>query len=194
MSRFPRITARMSIRAHIHSDLYRYTGRTDLKAFARLYLTNRGFNYMVWHRLAQSRNRWVARFSRLKLSFKMRKFGIHIPASTRVGYGLYIGHGGPCIVHPTAVIGNNCNLSQFVTIGSNVRQSATIGDNVYIGPGVCVVEKLSIGDRATIGAGSVVTRDVPANATAVGSPAKPISTDRPGFYIQNPWPLQDSVF
>lgn len=180
---------RMNIKAHILSDLYRYTNRTDLKAFAKQYLTNRGFNYMVWHRLAQSRNRTISRLARVALSLKMRKFGIHIPASTRIGYGLYIGHGGPCVVHPTAAIGNNCNLSQYVTIGSNVGHSATIGDSVYIGPSVCIVEQLTIGDRVTIGAGSVVTRDIPEDTTAVGSPAKPVSTDRPGFYIQNPWPL-----
>lgn len=59
---------------------------------------------------------------------------IQILRKTKIGYGLYISHGGPVVVNPSTVIGNNCNLSQFVTIGSNERKAAVIGDNVYIGP------------------------------------------------------------
>ncbi|WP_276788550.1 DapH/DapD/GlmU-related protein [Veillonella magna] len=77
----------------------------------------------------------------------------------KADYGLYIGYGGPVICDPTAAIGNNVNLSQFVTIGSNEgRKVAVIGDNVYIGPSVSVIEDVTIGDNVTVGAGSVVTR------------------------------------
>lgn len=106
---------------------------------------------------------------------------------TKVGYGLYIGHCGPVVVNPTAVIGNNVNLSQFTTIGSNHGKAAVIGDNVYIGPCVCVVEDIRIGDNVTIGAGSVVTKSIPDNATAVGNYAKVINYDNPGRYILNRW-------
>ncbi|WP_220450672.1 hypothetical protein [Megamonas funiformis] len=60
----------------------------------------------------------------------------------KIGYGLYIGHGGPVIINPTAVIGNNVNLSQFTTIGSNEGKAAIIGDNVYIGPQVVLLQNL----------------------------------------------------
>ena len=46
-------------------------------------------------------------------------------------------------------------------------KAATIGDNVYIGPGVCCVDSVVIGNNATIGAGSVVTKNIPDDATAV---------------------------
>ena len=104
-----------------------------------------------------------------------------------VGYGLYIGHNGPVVVNPTAVIGNNVNLSQFVTIGSNEEHAAIIGDNTYIGPNVCIVEDVKIGNNVTIGAGSVVTKDIPDNATAVGNYAKVINYNNPGRYIKNKW-------
>lgn len=110
---------------------------------------------------------------------------IQILRKTKIGYGLYIGHGGPVIINPTAVIGNNCNLSQFVTIGSNEGKAAVIGDNVYIGPNTCIVEDVSIGDNTTIGAGSVVTKDIPSNATAAGNYAKVLNFNKPGRYIKN---------
>ncbi len=47
-----------------------------------------------------------------------------------------------------------------------------IGRNVWIGGGAIILPGVSIGDDATVGAGSVVTRDVPAGATVVGNPAR----------------------
>lgn len=60
--------------------------------------------------------------------FNLSKNRIQISKETSIGYGLYIGHGGPAIINPTAIIGNNCNLSKFCTIGSNDENAATIGD------------------------------------------------------------------
>lgn len=69
----------------------------------------------------------------------------------------------------------NFTISQFCTIGSNKGHAATIGDNVYIAPHCCIVEDVKIGDNSTIGAGSVVTHDVPKNAIVAGVPAKIIN-------------------
>lgn len=121
---------------------------------------------------------------------KMKKI-IQLPRETQVGYGLYIGHGGPIVVNPTAVIGNNCNLSQFTTIGNNEGQAAIIGDNTYIGPSVCVIENVKIGNNVTIGAGSVVTKDIPDNATVVGNYAKVINYNNPGRYIKRRWNVEN---
>jgi len=91
------------------------------------------------------------------------------------------------ICNETAVIGNNCNLSQWTTIGSNEGPAAVIGDNVYIGPSCCIVENVIIGNNVTIGAGSIVTKDIPNDATAAGNYARVLNYDRPGRFIANRW-------
>ena len=62
-----------------------------------------------------------------------------------------------------------------------------MGDNVWIGGNVVVLPGVKIGDNCVIGAGSVVTKDIPENATAAGNYAKVLNYNSPGKYIQNPW-------
>lgn len=130
--------------------------------------------------------RIIARMMHERLS---KKFGIQIPLGVTVGPGLNIGHQMAVVIHPKTVIGANCNIAQFTTIGSNHEAPAIIGDNVYIGPNCCIVENVRIGSNATIGAGSVVTRDIPENATAAGVPARVLNHDNPGRYVLNRAPL-----
>lgn len=98
------------------------------------------------------------------------------------------------MVNPTTIIGNNCNLSQFLTIGSNSGAAAVIGDNVYIGPNVNIVERIRIGDNVTIGAGSVVTKDVDDDFVVAGVPAKFISKENPGRYVNRRWIIKNNFY
>lgn len=106
-------------------------------------------------------------------------YGIEIPNHTSIGPGLYIGHLGGIVINGEVVIGQNCNLSQGVTIGvSNVgdrKGNPTIGNQVYIGPGAKLFGKITVGDNSAIGANAVVTTDVAKNTTAAGVPAREIS-------------------
>lgn len=172
---------------YIKSDLYRYTGNTSFKAFLKSYLLNRSFNFSFWLRACSHGNAVIKKIARPILAYKMRKYRIEILPATKIGYGLYIGHGGPIIINSTAIIGNNVNLSQFTTIGSNDGKAAQIGDNVYIGPSVCIVENVKIGSNVCIGAGSVVTKDIPANSTAAGNYAKVLNNTPNLKYIHNRW-------
>lgn len=58
--------------------------------------------------------------------------------------------------------------------GLEYTHPVTIGDNVWICTGVCVLPGVTIGENSVIGAGSVVTKDIPANSLAVGNPCKVI--------------------
>lgn len=174
---------------YIKSDFIRYGGKpTFFNIIISVFIPpkNSAFVYSFWLRCCQYRTMLYpfARFMHYRLSIK---YGIQIPVTTQIGYGLYLGHGIGVVVNSTAVIGNNCNLSQFTTIGSNHDKAAIIGDNVYIGPSVCIVENVHIGNNCTIGAGTVVTKDIPDNVTVAGVPAKIISFNEPGRYIINRW-------
>ncbi|MEC4086899.1 serine acetyltransferase [Myroides odoratimimus] len=170
---------------YIKSDLFRYQGKIGLRGFIKEYFLNRGFCLTVWFRMSKIDNKVISTFSKIWLYTKRMRYNIDISHKTNIGYGLYIGHSGPIVINSTTIIGNNCNLSQFVSIGANDTKGAEIGDNVYIGPNCCVVENVKIGNDVTIGAGSVVTKDLPNNSTAVGNYAKVINYKSPGRYIVN---------
>lgn len=172
---------------YIQSDLYRYYGKVTKYIFIRAYFKNSTFRFQVALRLCQSSQKTTRILGRILWFFNRTKKVIKIPVNTHIGYGLYMGHGGPIVVNPSTIIGNNVNLSHFTTIGSNEGKNAVIGDNTYIGPSVCIVEDVCIGSNVTIGAGSVVTKDIPDNATAVGNYAKVINYNEPGKYIKNKW-------
>lgn len=169
---------------YIKSDCYRYTGKATYFQMMKLYIKDRVFRFHVAFRFIQAEG-VVRLLGKVLWFFNRTKKSIVLSPKTKVGYGLYIGHGGPIVVNSTAIIGNNVNLSQFTTIGSNHNKAATIGDNTYIGPNVCIIEDVIIGKNVTIGAGSVVTKDIPDNATAVGNYAKVINFDNPGRYTCN---------
>ena len=81
---------------YIKSDLYRYTGKISFKLFLKNYLLNRGFNFSVWLRLASAKTIW-AKFAYPIYYYKKKQYGIDIHITTKIGYGLYIGHGAPMV-------------------------------------------------------------------------------------------------
>ncbi|TYB52382.1 acyltransferase [Nonomuraea sp. PA05] len=107
--------------------------------------------------------------------------------------------GRDCTVNPYAVVRGKVELGEAVRIGAHTsllgfnhgtapdrqvfRQPITsqgirIGNDVWIGSNVVILDGVAIGDHAVIGAGSVVTKDVPAWAMVAGNPARPIRDRR----------------
>jgi serine O-acetyltransferase len=119
----------------------------------------------------------------------MIKYGIQIFPGTEIAKGFYIGHWGEIVIHPNTKIGENCNISQGVTIGvANGGKHPgvpTIGDRVYIGPGAKIFGNITIGNDVAIGANAVVTCNIPDSVSVGGIPAQIISNTGSVNYIQN---------
>lgn len=147
---------------------------------------------LFWLRLCQYKG-WLYPFCKIMCARAKRKTLVALPTSTKIGYGFSIGaQGGMCIaINGGTIIGNNVSISQFVNIGTNSSTYAIIGDNVYVGPHACVVEGVKIGNNATIGAGAIVTKDIPENATAAGVPARVLNYNNPGRFIRRRWPVSE---
>ena len=113
--------------------------------------------------------------------------GISIPYSAIIGKGFYIGHFGNIILHPQTVIGDNCNISQGVTIGISGRGKKRgvpkIGNNVYIGANSVIAGKIKIIDNVVIGACSLVVNDIVEEGTVLGVPAVKINNNNSENYI-----------
>ncbi len=107
--------------------------------------------------------------------------GIEIHPAANIGEGLFIDHGMGVVIGETAEIGSNVTLYQGVTLGGTGFQTGkrhpTVGNDVTVGSGAKLLGPISVGDRAKIGANSVVIHDVPAGATVVGNPGHPVRVD-----------------
>lgn len=178
---------------YIRSDCYRYEGKVpSFSQVLQCYWNEVGFRFTFWFRLAKCSNPIISIPARIIARHKRHKYHIEILWPTKIGYGLLIKHGGPCVINASAVIGNNVDIFQYATIGSSFFHAAHIGNDVYIGPSVSIVEGVNIGDGVTIGAGAVVVKDVPGGVTIAGVPAKIISHKEPGRLVVNKWKVARS--
>ena len=75
-----------------------------------------------------------------------------------------------CTVGHDAVLGDFCSLMPH----ANVSGAAHLGTGTYLGTNATVIQGVRIGENTIVGAGAVVVRDLPANITAVGIPAKAV--------------------
>jgi len=113
----------------------------------------------------------------------------YLPPSACIGKGTKLGYRGMALViHSRAIIGQRCMIGQCVTIGasagyvSNEKHPVpTIGDDCYIGAGSKIIGGISIGNRCTVGANAVVTKNLPDRAIAVGIPARIIGYNKESY-------------
>lgn len=109
--------------------------------------------------------------------------GIEIPWDTTIGESLQLQHGHGIVINAQTTIGHHCVLRHTTTIGNkkladgSYTSAPTIGNYVDIGCHVVILGDVKVGDRAVIGAGSVVIRDVPAGGVVVGNPARLIRVE-----------------
>ena len=152
----------------------------DPAAQSRLetFLTSPGLHAVWSHRLAH--RLWERRAYKLPariLSNVTRTLtGVEIHPGATIGRRFFIDHGMGVVIGETAIVGDDVMLYHDVTLGgrslAQVKRHPTVGDRVTIGSGARVLGDVTIGDDSQVGANSVVTRDVPAGAVAVGIPAQ----------------------
>ncbi len=107
--------------------------------------------------------------------------GIEIHPGAKIGRRFFIDHGMGVVIGETCEIGDNVTLYQGVTLGGTGKEKGkrhpTLQDNVLVATGAKVLGSITIGENSKVGAGSVVLKDVPPNATVVGIPGKVVILD-----------------
>ncbi|HEX8544168.1 MAG TPA: serine O-acetyltransferase [Pseudomonas sp.] len=134
--------------------------------------------HAIWlHRLAHilwlQGLKWLAR---VVSNFGRWMTGIEIHPGAKVGRRFFIDHGMGIVIGETAEIGNDVTLYQGVTLGGTSwnagKRHPTLEDGVVVGAGAKVLGPFTVGAGAKIGSNAVVTKAVPAGATAVGIPGR----------------------
>lgn len=129
----------------------------------------------LWHAGLTTVARWISHLGRFLT-------GIEIHPGATIGRRVFIDHGMGVVIGETAEIGNDCTIYQGVTLGgtSLVRGSKrhpTLEPGVVVGAGAKVLGPFTVGEGARIGSNSVVVKEVPPGATAVGIPARVIESE-----------------
>jgi serine O-acetyltransferase len=158
--------------------------------------TRPGFQTLAVHRFG----RWTKTIRRRPLRavpsllaktahvFCRNVYGIELPFETSVGRSVVFEHQGGIVIHGNSVIGDGCTIRQGVTLGCKTVdahwEAPQLGKNVDIGAGAKILGKVTLGDGCTVGANSVITKNVSPGTTVVGN-NKTVSRDKPvDFDIQ----------
>jgi len=140
--------------------------------------------------------------------FRMQGYGVHPSArifstarilgdiTVTIGESTFIGHEALIMGGESSItIGKNCDISSRVSIvsgthetdmagdrsaGKGIGKDIVIDDGVWIGFGALILPGVTIGRKAVIGAGSVVTRDIPPFTICAGNPCRPVKRWNPG--------------
>lgn len=142
-----------------------------------------GLHAVLLHRFAhwcwQHGLKWLGRFVSHITRFLT---GIEIHPGAKLGERVFFDHAMGVVVGETAEIGDDCTIYQGVTLGGTslykgTKRHPTLGRNVVVGAGAQVLGGFTVGDGAKVGSNAVVTKPVPAGATAVGNPARIIQAE-----------------
>lgn len=100
---------------------------------------------------------------------------VSIHPSAEIGMSVFLDHATGIVIGAHSRIGDDVTILQNVTLGRHDTlpgRGPRIGNGVLLSSGATILGDIHVGDFAKVGAGAVVTADVPAGCTAVGSPAR----------------------
>lgn len=137
----------------------------------------KGFHALVTYRFAHAL--WLKGrkdFALYLQSQSSKLFSVDIHPAARFGKGIMLDHATGFVVGETAVIGDNCSFLHGVTLGGSGKETGDrhpkIGHSVLIGAGAKILGNIKIGCCSRVAAGSVVLKDIPAEVTVAGVPAR----------------------
>jgi serine O-acetyltransferase len=187
----------------VREDVDRYVyeverdGRRGFLALVRVLLLSPGLWALLQYRVAhqalmrvrpRSVGAMLARLLQLLQIVVRAVTQIEIDPRAHIGPGLMIPHSGTLVIGPVR-LGAHCNVFQGATLGSSTTESdlghlatPVLDDRVWVGPGAVLAGALHIGADASIGANSVVMRDVPPRGVVLGVPSRLVS--RQGSFKQ----------
>lgn len=146
------------------------------------------FNYpgvwaLAWYRIAHKLyNSNFKRFARMIMGLSQILTNIDIHPAAKIGNRVFIDHGFGVVIGETTIIEDDVIIYQGVTLGGvsliQGKRHPTIKKGAVIGAGAKVLGNIIIGEKAKIGANSVVVKNVPDCSTAIGIPAHVIEKGR----------------
>jgi len=141
----------------------------------------KGFQALQCYRVAH----WCWTRGRVAMAYHLQSriseaYGVDIHPNAKIGRGVMMDHATSIVIGETAVVGDDVSMLHSVTLGGTGKEDGDrhpkIGRGVLLGAGAKVLGNITVGECARVAAGSVVTKDVPANRTVAGVPAKIIGT------------------
>lgn len=146
------------------------------------------FNYpgvwaIVWYRIAHKLyNSNFKRFARIIMGITQILTNIDIHPAARIGSRVFIDHGTGVVIGETSIIEEDVVIYQGVTLGgvslTSGKRHPTIRKGAVLGAGAKILGNIIVGEKAKVGANSVVVKEVPDCSTAIGIPAHVIEKGR----------------
>lgn len=153
-----------------------YATKTRLEAF----LSFPGLHAVWNHRIIHKLHNWkIPVLPRFLQNISRILTGIEIHPGAKIGKNVFIDHTG-AIIGETAKVGNDVTIVGRVVLGSNGKgdylRHTVVEDGAMLGMNSVMLGRITVGKNAKVGAGAIVTHDVPPNLTVIGNPARIIST------------------
>ena len=162
----------MSIKSKLIDFWEYYIESTNRKALKRVIKANR-----LYHS-----GGFLNKIRAMRIHNKnIKLYGSEIYPQAKIGEGLYIPHCTGIVVGSTTELGKNCTIYPNVVFGARYspnkdnpkgRRHAKCGDNCVFGANASIIGAITIGNNVTVGAGAVVTKDIPDNVIAAGNPCR----------------------
>ena len=154
--------------------------------FLAILINTPGIHAVLFHKISHFlyEKKW---FFLARLISQIARFltGIEIHPGAKIGRRFFIDHGMGVVIGETAEVGDDVMMYHQVTLGGTGKECGkrhpTIKNGVTIAAGSKILGAITIGENAKIGANSVVLKNVPANATVVGIPARVVRVNGTKF-------------